>query len=339
MRSRLATLAILVMTATWGSTFFLTKDLLTRVGVTDYLGIRFVIATVAMVLTSNRTLFRLTRRDVYRGAVLGIIFGVSQLLQTAGLTSVSASTSGFITGIYVVLTPLIGAVLFRQRIGRWVWMAVVLATIGLGIISLRGIAMGTGELLTLACAMGYTLHILGIGRWSTERIALPLATVQLAASTVICLIAASWNGIVMPNRGGDWAAIVYMALLAGALAMLLQTWAQARLSPTRAAVIMTTEPLFATLFAILFGSEHLTARLAIGGLLVLAAMYLVELAPCDRDSEGMKEEVVLVPEIGMAGTVVPEPVASGGRAAFAAQASGSEKGSDEGLGDRSSFPS
>jgi drug/metabolite transporter (DMT)-like permease len=278
-RPRIAVLALLAVAAAWGSTFFLTKDLLTRMDVADYLALRFLIASVALILVHPPAISRLSRLDRGRAVALGITYGIAQLVQTEGLRHTSASVSGFVTGMYVVFTPLLAAVILRHKIGRWAWVAVILATVGLGVLSLRGLSMGTGELLTLASAGLYALHIIGLGAWSTPQNAFGLSSLQMVVITLVCAVGALPGGFTVPGSGADWASVIYMALIAGALALIVQTWAQAHLNPTRAAIAMTMEPVFASAFAVLFGSESVTWRMLVGGALVLSAMYLVELAP------------------------------------------------------------
>jgi drug/metabolite transporter (DMT)-like permease len=276
---RIAVLALLSVAAAWGSTFFLTKDLLLRMDVADYLALRFAIAAIAVILVRPPAISRLSRLDRRRGIALGITYGIAQLVQTEGLRHTSASVSGFVTGMYVVFTPLLAAVILRHKIGRWAWVAVALATVGLGVLSLRGLSMGAGELLTLASAGLYALHIVGLGAWSTPSNAFGLSSLQMVVIVVVCAIGAIPGGFSLPTGAGDWTSVIYMALVAGALALIVQTWAQAHLAPTRAAIAMTMEPVFASSFAVVFGSESLTGRMLIGGALVVAAMYLVELAP------------------------------------------------------------
>jgi drug/metabolite transporter (DMT)-like permease len=291
-RSGLATLALLAVTATWGSTFFLIKGLLARVPVVDFLALRFAIATVALVVVAPKAVARLSPRARWHGAALGLVYGVAQILQTTGLGHTTASISGFVTGMYVVCTPLLAALLLRQRVALLTWLAVAMATAGLGVLSLRGFGVGYGEALTFAAALLYAVHILGLGAWSTPQDALGLSVLQMTVITVVCVGAALPGGVVLPHRGADWAALVYMALVAGAAALLAQTWAQAHLPPTRAAIVMTMEPVFAALFAVLFGGEGLTWRMLVGGGLVVTAMYVVELAP-RRPVEGEVQHLVV----------------------------------------------
>ena len=275
----LATAALLVVTASWGSTFYLIEDLLDRVPVLDFLAVRFAIASAAMVLVAPRALARLSARSRRHALVLGGLYGVAQILQTAGLATTAASVSGFITGMYVVATPLFAAVLLRTRITGTTWAAVALATAGLGVLTLEGLAIGYGEALTLVAALIYALHIVGLGAWSRREEAVGMAIVQIMVITAVCFVATVPDGIELPATPGDWVAVVYMAVVAGALAMVGQTWAQAHLPPTRTAIIMTTEPVFAAFFAVLLGGEHVTARMLLGGGLVVLAMVAVELRP------------------------------------------------------------
>ncbi|QIG42563.1 DMT family transporter [Nocardioides anomalus] len=278
-RQLLATGALLAVTASWGSTFFLIKDLLERVPTLDFLAVRFAIAGVVVFAVAHRSVLALDRTVLRRAVLVGAVYGVAQVLQTAGLAHTAASVSGFITGMYVVCTPLLAALLLRTRINALTWAAVALATVGLGVLSLDGFSVGYGEALTFVAAVLYALHIVALGAWSTARDALGMSVVQLLVIAVICLVATAPDGVVVPERAADWAAVVYMALVAGALALVAQTWAQSQLSPTRTALVMSMEPVFAAGFAVALGGEHATARMLLGGAMVLAAMVAVELGP------------------------------------------------------------
>lgn len=285
--ARLATALLLALTAAWGSTFFLIRDLVAHVPPADFLAVRFAIAGAVMAMLFWRQTRALSRRDLGIGVVLGLLYGVAQVLQTTGLAHTDASVSGFITGTYVVLTPVLGALLLHDRISGVTWAAVALATAGLGILSLRGLSVGVGEALTLASAALYALHILALGRWSTPARAVGLSTVQAAVIALVALVGALPGGITLPATGHQWVSVLYMALVAGALALWAQTWAQAHLTSTRAAIVMAMEPVFAAFFAVWLGGESLTARMLLGGALVLAAMYLVELrGPRERRATG-----------------------------------------------------
>ncbi len=278
----LATLTLLAMTACWGSTFFLIHDLLDRVPAVDFLEIRFTIASVSMIVVAPRAVARLTPELRRHAVVLGGLYGVAQILQTIGLAHTPASVSGFITGMYVVCTPLLAAAILRTRITGFTWGAVLLAVGGLAVLTLQGFSIGYGEALTLVAAILYALHIVGLGAWSRPADAIGMSIVQCLVIAVICSVAAVPDGLTLPHRTGDWLSVVYMALFAGAAALLGQTWAQAHLPPTRSAIIMSMEPVFAAFFAVLLGGEAVTARMLVGGAMVLTAMLVVELVPRRR---------------------------------------------------------
>jgi drug/metabolite transporter (DMT)-like permease len=288
-RSRnVATLLLIGITAVWGSTFFLIRDVVLEVSPADFLAVRFTIAALAMLAVFWRPMLALSRREIQIGVGLGILYAVAQVLQTVGLAHTDASRSGFITGTYVVLTPILTAVLLRERIPRSTWAAVLMATAGLATLSLNDLGFGFGESVTLLAAAFYALHIIGLGRYSSPGSAAGLSTVQMVVIAVVSLVAAAPGGISLPPDRGAWAAVLYMALIAGAVAIWAQTWAQSHLTATRAAIVMTLEPVFAAGFAVGLGGESLTVRMLVGGAMILAAMYTVELI--GRRSEATAEQ-------------------------------------------------
>ena len=281
----LATLGLLAMTAVWGSTFVLIKGVVARMPVADFLAVRFAIAALVMLALFARPVWQLGRQQAMRGLLLGVIYATGQLLQTWGLSLIAPSVSGFATGMYVVFTPILAMLLLRQRMAGVVWLAVLLSTAGLALLSLNGVSVDLGVWLTLASAALYALHIVGLGQWSRKGEAFGLSAVQMVVIAVVCLLAtAPHGGPVLPPDRNAWFAVLYMALVAGAGAMLMQTWAQSYLPATRAAIVMTTEPVFAAAFAVALGSDELSWRMLLGGGLILAAMYLVELMPRRGDA-------------------------------------------------------
>jgi len=280
--TRTAALALgglLAVAVAWGSGFPITRVVLREMTAAQFLAVRFAIAAIVMLAVFHRAVRALPRRVLVHGLLLGVLYGVAQLVQTIGLETTPASISGFITGLYVVLTPVCAAILLRTPIGLRVWVGTAMATVGLGILALQDLTLGFGEIVTLVSALLYALHIVGLGAWSTARQALGLSVVQIAACAVVSVIAAAPGGYALPGSGWTWVAIIYMALISGALAMFVQSWAQAHLAPSRAAIIMSTEPVWAAALAVIFIGEALTWRIVVGGSIMLAAMLLVELAP------------------------------------------------------------
>ncbi|WP_404387194.1 DMT family transporter [Humibacillus xanthopallidus] len=294
-QTRLATLLLVALTAVWGSTFFLIHDLVETLPPVDFLAVRFTIAAVVMVVAFWRPLRALDQRQVAIGVGLGVLYGLAQIAQTQGLATTPASVSGFITGTYVVLTPVFTALILREKVAGSTWAAVALATVGLALLSLNGFSIGVGEAITLLAAALYALHIVGLGRYSASEIAVGLSVVQMVVIAVLCLVGAAPGGIALPQGTGQWASVLYMVVFASILALWAQTWAQAHLPATRAAIIMTVEPVFAAFFAVTLGDESLTTRMLLGGALVLTAMYAVEILarrrPGELPAEALHHEV------------------------------------------------
>lgn len=275
---RLVVALLLGVTAVWGSTFVIVKAAVAHMPVMDFLAWRFVVATLVLLPVRPRALATLGWRGVRRGVAIGVVVGGGYVTQTYGLEHVSAAISGFLTGMFVVFTPLIAGVVLRRRIAPVAWVATAVAAGGLCVISLHGFGLGVGEWLTIGCALCFALQLVALGEWSADHDPVALCVVQLATVSVICLVAAARSSLAPPPEGGVWAAVGVTAVIATALAFLVQTWAQAHISPTRAAVVLTMEPVFAGVCALLAG-EAVSWRVGVGGLLVLGAMYLVELSP------------------------------------------------------------
>ncbi len=276
----LATLALVGVTAVWGGTFVVVQDAVEQMPVLPFLVWRFALAATVLAMLRPRAIGGLSAEKRRHGVLLGLLLGLGYVLQTFGLLHTSATVSGFITGMFVVFTPLIGWLVLRQPIGPAVWLGVALATFGLALISLNGFAMGFGELLTLGCAALFGAHIVGLGHWSTASDAYGLTVIQLGVVALLCLVASPLQGgMALPPNAGVWAAIVFLALVATALAFLAQTWAQTYMSAPRAAIVLTLEPVFAGIFGVTVGGDTLTGRILAGGLCIVAAMYVVELGP------------------------------------------------------------
>lgn len=278
----LASIAMLMVTAIWGWTFVVVQNAIARMPVMDFLAWRFLVAALVMLAIRPNCLKGITWTELWRGVLLGAILGGGYITQTYGLVYASASVSGFITGMFVVFTPLIAWLFLRKNINLQTWIAVVLATLGLGLLGLHGWKMGTGELLTLGCALFYALHILGLGEWSAKYAIYRFAWLQVMTVAIITLLAALPGGVVLPPDGGAWLAVGITAILATAGAFFVQTWVQSLVSPARISIVMTMEPVFAGVFGVLLADNELTQRIVVGMLCVLAAMIIVQLKPFVR---------------------------------------------------------
>jgi drug/metabolite transporter (DMT)-like permease len=212
-----------------------------------------------------------------RGFGAGLFLGVGYIFQTVGLANTGAAITGFVTGLYVVLTPLFAAVIFRERISKTIWFYVFVATIGLALLSIHGFSIGYGEFLVFLSAIAFAAHITALSKWSSGRDVYAMTITQLIMCAILTGIASSIEGYSPPPDFGVWAVVIFTAVFCTAIAFIVQTWSQAHMSATKVAVILTMEVVFAAIFAIIFGGERLTLQAAIGGVLVVVAMYLIVL--------------------------------------------------------------
>ncbi|MBB2914438.1 drug/metabolite transporter (DMT)-like permease [Streptosporangium becharense] len=271
--------ALLVVTAVWGSTFPLAKDLLTRLPALDVLAVRSTLSAALLLALRPGALRGLDARTCRAGALLGVTYGAGLTAQSHGLVELPAAVSGFVTGSYVVMTPLLGVLWLRTPVAARTWAATALAATGLVVLALPGRWSGpvpaTGLTLTVAAAALYAVHVVMLGRVSRPGEAYALTTVQAGAMGAALAVAALPGGLVLPGTGADWAAVGHLAVLAGAVSSLAQTWAQARVPAATAAVVMSVEPVWATVFAVLVYGEAAGWPLLVGGGCVLAATVLV----------------------------------------------------------------
>ena len=272
---RLAPWALLAVAAAWGAAFVVMKPAIERQSVNSFLATRFVVAVVVMILLRPSVLRKINKEMLLKGSLAGLFLGTGYIFQTLGLARTGAAITGFVTGLYVVLTPLIAALFLKERIKAFTWFCVVLATIGLALLSLRGWSVGIGEALVFVSAIAFAAHIVTLSKWSLGFDAYALTIVQLSICALLTGVISIGQGYEKPTDSGVWGVVVFTAVIATAVAFIVQTWSQAHMSSTKVAVILTMEVVFAALFAVAFGGESLTLQVSIGGAMVLLAMYLI----------------------------------------------------------------
>ncbi|MEY3560894.1 MAG: hypothetical protein RL068_46 [Actinomycetota bacterium] len=277
-RIRLAVLALLGVCFTWGAAFVLMKDAIEKQPYMDFLAVRFTIAAVAMFLLRPKTSMSFQPGDIKLGLALGVVLAFGYITQTIGLELTTAATSGFLTGLYVVFTPVLAWLIFRKKVSGRLAIAALLSAIGLAVFSgaASTLEFQIGQLWLVACAVLYGLHILLLGKYGHGRNSYRFAMVQIAAVAIICWGFALGDGYQPPPTSDVWVAIIFTAVLSTAAAFWVQTWAQTLMDPSRAALIMTSEVVFTALIAIAAGQEPITVAVTVGGALMLGAMLLVE---------------------------------------------------------------
>jgi drug/metabolite transporter (DMT)-like permease len=271
-----ATPVLLSVAIVWGAAFVLMKPAIEQQPVFDFLATRFTIATLIMIAARPSVLKKFTPDLLRVGVPLGILLGGGYITQTIALQTTTAAITGFLTGLYVVLTPLFAWFVVKQKIARKIWLAVALATAGLALISINGVSIELGQIWGIACAVLFAAHIVGLGSWSPGRDAYALTVLQLATTAVVCWAGALVDGYQAPPNGDVWFAILFTAIFATAVAFFVQTWAQGLMDASRVAIILTAEVVFAALISVWVGQEVLTLKTILGGALMLVAMLVVE---------------------------------------------------------------
>jgi drug/metabolite transporter (DMT)-like permease len=253
-----ALVALIAVTAIWGVTFVQVKDAVEIYPLYAFLAVRYAIATGVLGAVGARRVRTLGRGGFAAGALLGGLLGVGIGLQTAGLERTTVSSTGFITGLYVVLTPLFGLALFRTRVGLEVWLGIVLSVAGLAMLSGVHVGSTNGDLLVLASSAAQALQILMVERYANRYDAVALTLVELATCLAVFLVLALARGELSLPRGWTvWGALVVTGVFASALAYLIQVWAQRRLSAARIALVFSLETVFAGLFGYWLSGDRL----------------------------------------------------------------------------------
>jgi drug/metabolite transporter (DMT)-like permease len=278
-RRFLVSSALVAVAAVWGATFVMVKNAIAAYPVYSFLGLRFAIASVAFVVLFPSTLRRFGPGTVRDGLTAGVFLTLGYVFQTLGLARTSPSKAAFITGMFVVITPFLQAVVLR-RMPRWpAWLGVAASVAGLWLLSggVVGGGWNTGDTYVLACAAAYSGHILALGTLGRRHDPRPFALVQLVMAAVVCgLVGMVTEGKGLPSSQDVWVALVVTGVVASAIAFAVQTYAQRHLSPTRTAIILITEPAFGGLFGWLLGNEVLGLRGWAGAALIIAGMFASE---------------------------------------------------------------
>lgn len=282
-----ADLVLALVALIWGATFVVVKRALSDISPVYFLAIRFSLASVCMLLMFARPLHqtdpRALRRGLRGGMFAGLFLWLGYILQTFGLKYTTAGNSGFLTGFYIVLVPLISACVYRRWPQTRELLGLLVATGGMAVLTFPSLdgrfRLNTGDLLTIACAVAFAFHLLVLGYYSQrERFE------AVALGQIVCAAILSTACLTVERPEAHWTkdvvlAIVITAVFATAIAFALQTWGQQYTTPTHTALIFALEPAFAFATAVLVGGEPLTRASVLGGVLILSGILAVELKP------------------------------------------------------------
>jgi drug/metabolite transporter (DMT)-like permease len=286
-----ADLALLAIALLWGFSFVVVKDVLREVPPLALLALRFALAAAALAAARPGALRRASPLAWRAGLWLGGALAAAFALQTVGLAHTTPSRSAFLTAAYVFLVPLLGFAFGRERVGGGVALGALLATAGLALLTHPevGAEVRRGDVLSALCALGFAVHILGLARVASRVPAAELALTQLLAAALLlgaaalALDPAGLSPAVLRRVGaGAWLGIAFLGLGCTTLAYFVQTWAQQRTPPARAALLFALEPAFAAAISVALGRERLEALQVLGGLLIVAGVAWAEARPRAR---------------------------------------------------------
>ncbi len=282
-QSSLPFTALLIVTVIWASTFALTKMVLEYMPPLLLLAVRFTMAFAALFVLFPRRFIRHCRSSLRTGTLIGILLAISYMTQTIGIRYTTASKASFITGLSVILVPLLGALLYRRLPSFRVMLGTLSAVIGLALVSGvldDGLAFNQGDWWVLACAVTSAMVIIAVGHWAKHSEVTSFAMVQMAVVAISCwgmgLSLEVWPAHIPLDR---WLMIIFLALMATGAALLLQNWAQQHVSPSSAAIVMALEPVFAAAIGFVVLRERLSIAGYAGCAFIVAGMVIAELKP------------------------------------------------------------
>jgi drug/metabolite transporter (DMT)-like permease len=289
--ARRGELALVAATAVWGLTFAMVQDAIEELPVLAFLGYRFLAAALLVAALCHRSLRRLTAAGWRAGVLMGAFLTGGYVLQTFALQHTTASNTGFLTGLFTPLTPLLAWLILRDELSRTAVAATLVAFAGVALMSGGGGEVNAlGDGLAVACAVAFSLHILATDRGVAGHDVGALLAVQLGVCGVASLLAAGTRGELEVPAGGDvWLALAVTALFASAAGFFAQSYAQRHTSPARTALILAFEPAFAGLFGWLLAGDRLSAPAWAGAALILVAIVVVDLVPRLRPPRPLPE--------------------------------------------------
>lgn len=285
-KQRFSEFLLILTTIIWGTTFIITKMAISVIPPLFYMGERFLFASLVFLPVLKRFKgFNLEQLKI--SLVGGLIFFISNATQTIGMKFTSASNAGFITGLNVILVPVFLAIIFKQKVNKYLWIGVILSIIGIGFLSFRGFeSLSLGDPLVLICAIMYAFYIIYIDRNLSKIDIYVFSMVQLLAISGYSFISSSifenWgvifsSGVSSIFTINNFLILLYMGAIASSSTIVFQIYGQRHVSPTRCAIIFSLEPVFAGFFAVIIGHEIINFYMIIGASLIFIGIMIAEL--------------------------------------------------------------
>ena len=289
---RLGLAALLVVTVVWGTTFPAMKLLSAQLDALQIIWLRFVIALVVLA----PLWWGMLRAERRWGCALGLLLFIAFWLQIEGLARTSSNRNAFVTGLNVLVVPMIAMAFMGRRYGWRLWAACVMACAGMALMFHENEPWNVGDTLTLASTVFYALYILALEECARRTAARPLRATRMAAAQATVMALASTALLLAQGGGMDWlqslgtlpvdawVALVYLGLLASVVVVTLQAWGQQRVDAMRSAIVFGLEPVFAALTAWALLGERLGWAGVSGAALIVASMVISQIQPSKRGS-------------------------------------------------------
>ncbi|WP_080970724.1 DMT family transporter [Burkholderia cepacia] len=270
-------LSLVGITALWGWSFVAIHDALSTLSASAFNSYRFLVASFVLVVIVIPVLGKFTKQEFFGGLYAGLALFCAFAFQTAGLKYTTASNAAFITGLAVVFTPLFSFLILRLNPTRQQLIGAVIATIGLGLLTIKGLSVHFGDILVLGCAASFALHIVILSRASKSAHSGRITLVQIL---VVGLASLAWSVMFgefsLPKTGSSIWAIVIIGVLGTTLGFFVQTKAQISSPPSRIALIIVLEPVFGGLFGYFLAGDRLSGLNLIGAMLIILGMVVTE---------------------------------------------------------------
>lgn len=270
-------LALLAAALIWGSSFIIMKDAVDSVPVFMLLGVRFTIAALLLGVIFFSRIRKADRSLIVHGCICGVLLLCAYTAQTFGLKGTTAGKNAFLTAVYCVLVPFITWITERQRPTRYNWIAAALCLAGVGLVSLQGsLSMGAGDALTLLGGVIYALHIMALNRFCRRDDVIALTAVQFAATALLSWPMSALTDPAAPLPVAAWPQLLYLAVMATAVAILFQGVGQKLTPPAQASILLSLESVFGVAFSVALGAERLTLQLFCGFALIFVSVIISE---------------------------------------------------------------
>lgn len=275
-----ADLSMLIIAFIWGVSFVLVKDALADIGPFVFVGFRFMLAFLVLAALSYRDVLKMRRSTIGYGCLLGFFLFIGYAFQTVGLKYTTSSHAGFVTGVSVVLVPIMDSILYKKKPSLVTVITVAMAALGLFLVSVPwgSIKFSVGDLIVLVGAFGFAVHIILVDAYSHQHNAIAITAIQILVVGVLCTaIGSAVETIPVRITLSAMSAIIVTAVLSTALAFLVQNYMQKFSTPTRFAVVLTTEPVFAAVAGYIWAGDRLPGSGLFGCGLILLAMVITVL--------------------------------------------------------------